>query len=114
MDTTNEPRPGDEAFDGFRMRLPEDCVEYMLFIIGDKSLGKLEIVRKAAVEKANELTKEYIWQREPFRLETKIQKGELRSIRIGDITIYLMPDDQQGYRTFKEQRVMGTVSKTSG
>ncbi|KAK5653540.1 hypothetical protein OQA88_8799 [Cercophora sp. LCS_1] len=75
MDAANEPRPGDEAFDGFRMRLPEDCVEYMLFIIGDKSLGRLEAVRKAAVETANELTKGYIWQREPFKLETKIEKG---------------------------------------
>ncbi|KAK4185293.1 SGT1 protein-domain-containing protein [Podospora australis] len=80
--TTNadqEPRPGDEGFDGFRMRLPEDCVEYMLFVIGDKTTGgglpNLETVRKAADRKLDELAKDYIWQREPFRLETRIQKG---------------------------------------
>ncbi|KAK4228163.1 protein ecdysoneless [Podospora fimiseda] len=78
MDTASELRPGDEGFDGFRMSLPEDCVEYMLFIIGDKtdtSLPSLEAVRKAADKKLDELAKDYIWQREPFRLETKIQKG---------------------------------------
>ncbi len=78
MDTAAEPRPGDEDFDGFRMRLPEDCVEYMLFIIGDKASGglpTLEAVRKAADRKLDELAKDYIWQREPFRLETKVQKG---------------------------------------
>ncbi|KAK0648779.1 SGT1 protein-domain-containing protein [Cercophora newfieldiana] len=75
METENEPRPGDLAFDGFRMRLPEDCVEYMLFVVGDKSLTKLEAVRKAAIEKAESLTKNYIWQREGFKLETKIQNG---------------------------------------
>lgn len=95
MDAASEPRPGDEAFDGFRMRLPEDCVHYMLFIIGDKSLGKLEAVRKAAVDKANELTKEYIWQREPFRLETKIEKGELNA-RIRDANVEFVSNRQQG------------------
>ncbi|KAK0611147.1 SGT1 protein-domain-containing protein [Immersiella caudata] len=75
METENEPRPGDPAFNGFRMRLPEDCVEYMLFLVGDKNLTKLEAVRKEAIEKADALTKDYIWQREPFKLETKIQGG---------------------------------------
>jgi len=75
MDVPVEPRPGDEDFDGFRMRLPEDCVEYMIFAASDKSLGKLETVRKAAVEQATKLTRDYIWQREEFKLETKIQSG---------------------------------------
>ncbi|KAK4166685.1 SGT1 protein-domain-containing protein [Cladorrhinum sp. PSN259] len=78
MDTAAELRPGDEGFDGFRMSLPDDCVEYMLFVIGDKTdstLPSLEAIRKAADKKLNELAKDYIWQREPFRLETKIQKG---------------------------------------
>ncbi len=78
MDTASELRPGDEGFDGFRMRLPEDCVEYMLFIIKDKTdsrLPSLETVKKAADQKLEELAKDYIWQREPFKLETKVQKG---------------------------------------
>ncbi|KAK4675608.1 hypothetical protein QC764_505750 [Podospora pseudoanserina] len=78
MANAPELRPGDEGFDGFRMRLSEDCVEYMLFIIGEKSdndLPSLEAVKRAADKKLTELAKEYIWQREPFKLETKIQKG---------------------------------------
>lgn len=78
MDTAAELRPGDEGFDGFRMRLPEDCVEYMLFIIRDKTespLPSLETIKKAADQKLEQLARDYIWQREPFRLETKIQKG---------------------------------------
>ncbi|KAK4124196.1 SGT1-domain-containing protein [Parathielavia appendiculata] len=78
MDTAREPRPGDEDFDGFQMRPAEDCVEYMLFVIGDKTsntLPSLESVRKAADQKLDELAKDYIWQREPFKLETKVQKG---------------------------------------
>ncbi|GAB1317272.1 hypothetical protein MFIFM68171_07482 [Madurella fahalii] len=78
MDVEAELRPGDEGFDGFRMRLPEDCVEYMLFIIGEKTdnrLPSLEAVRKAADQKLDALAKDYIWQREPFKLETKILKG---------------------------------------
>ncbi|VBB81347.1 Putative small glutamine rich protein with tetratricopeptide repeats 1 [Podospora comata] len=78
MANAPELRPGDEGFDGFRMRLPEDCVEYMLFIIGEKSdndLPSLEAVKRAADKKLTELAKDYIWQREPFKLETKIQKG---------------------------------------
>lgn len=75
MDPASEPRPGDENFDGFRMRLPEDCVEYLLFIIGDRSLGKLETVRRAAADKAAGLARDYIWQRGEFKLETKFQNG---------------------------------------
>lgn len=78
MDTSTDPRPGDEDFEGFRMRLPEDCVEYMLFVLGDKSdasLPSLEAVRKAVDAKLNEIAKDYIWQRDPFKLETKVQKG---------------------------------------
>ncbi|KAL1844121.1 hypothetical protein VTJ49DRAFT_4973 [Mycothermus thermophilus] len=78
MDTADEPRPGDDDFDGFRMKLPEDCVEYMLFVIGDKSdssLPSLETIRKAAGHKLNEMAPDYIWQRDPFKLDTKVQKG---------------------------------------
>ncbi|KAK3322111.1 SGT1 protein-domain-containing protein [Apodospora peruviana] len=76
----DELRPGDEGFGGFRMRLPENCVEYMLFIIesGEAEscrLQTLEAVRKAATKTADELTQDYIWQREAFALETKVENG---------------------------------------
>jgi len=75
MDQADEPRPGDKRFDGFHMTPAEDCVEYMLFVPGEKTLGTLETIRKAAVAKADALTKDYIWQRDAFNLETKIDHG---------------------------------------
>ncbi|KAL2194568.1 SGT1 protein-domain-containing protein [Corynascus similis CBS 632.67] len=77
MEAPVDPRPGDEEFDGFRMQLSEDCVEYMLFVIGEKDnkLPSLEAVRKAADKKLDELAKDYIWQRDPFKLEIRTQKG---------------------------------------
>lgn len=71
-----------EGFDGFPKRLPEDCVEYMLFIIDDRLKSqkeifqRLEIVRKVAVELQVQLLKEYIWQRDRFTVEIKIEPGE--------------------------------------
>ncbi|KAK3689991.1 SGT1 protein-domain-containing protein [Podospora appendiculata] len=70
-----ELRPGDKGFDGFRMTLPENCVEYMLFLIGDQGLPRLEAVRKAAAKQLDEFTKDYIWQRDSFKLETKVEDG---------------------------------------
>lgn len=81
MESTNEPRPGDDAFNGFQMSLPENCVEYMLFIINDQpeaqrtTLSSLETIRKVALQRLDELTKDYIWQREPLKLETRIDNG---------------------------------------
>ncbi|KAK1774036.1 SGT1 protein-domain-containing protein [Copromyces sp. CBS 386.78] len=80
-ESTNEPRPGDDAFNGFHMSLPENCVEYMLFVINDHpeaqrtTLSSLETTRKVALRRLDELTKDYIWQREPLKLETKIENG---------------------------------------
>jgi hypothetical protein len=83
MGTASDPRPGDEEFDGFRMRLPDDCVEYMLFIIGERSnshLPSLETVRRAADKKLNELAKDYIWQRDGFNLKATTHKGASLSL----------------------------------
>ncbi|KAJ9138553.1 SGT1-domain-containing protein [Coniochaeta hoffmannii] len=75
-----ELRPGDEGFNGFQMQLPENCIEYMLFIIDTnldnrKLLSSLEEIRKAALRLADDLTKDYIWQRESFNLELKRENG---------------------------------------
>ncbi|KHE78647.1 SGT1-domain-containing protein [Neurospora crassa] len=81
MESTNEPRPGDDAFNGFQMSLPENCVEYMLFLINDQpeaqrtTLSSLKTIRKAALQRLDELTKDYIWQREALKLETRIENG---------------------------------------
>jgi hypothetical protein len=73
----------DQSVEGpgpFERTLPDDCVEYMLFIIDGqldsrKLLSSLECVRKAAMHLADQLTKDYIWQRDCFSLETKSEKG---------------------------------------
>jgi hypothetical protein len=75
-----ELRPGDDGFKGFKMQLPENCIEYMLFIIDvnldtRRLLSGLEEVRKSAMRQADGLTKDYIWQRDPFNLEVKQDGG---------------------------------------
>lgn len=87
MDSERELRPGDEGFDGFQRQLPENCAEYMLFILEDqkqtdarKTISSLEAVRKEAVRLADEVAGDYIWQRGSFSLETKNEQGTARPI----------------------------------
>lgn len=70
-----------ESFDGFPKHLPDDCVEYTLLIIDStlksqkELLARLEAVRKASLKLTDSLLKDYIWQREGFRLEVESSKG---------------------------------------
>lgn len=82
MGNEKELRPGDDGFDGFQRQLPDNCVEYMLFILGTqgqtdarKTLSSLEAVRKEAVRLTDEVTKDYIWQHGTFSIEPKSEKG---------------------------------------
>ena len=66
----------EEGFQGFPKRLPEDCVEYSIFLIDQKlkaqeSLlrNKLREIQTSATALSKALLKDYIWQREPFTLE---------------------------------------------
>lgn len=79
-DFIKDTKSGDSKFKGYERVLPENCVEYMLFVIEPDLQAKkihsgLEAVRKAAVQLANQLTKDYIWQRDGFSLETKTDQG---------------------------------------
>jgi hypothetical protein len=71
---------GDGA-EGFPKRVPEDCVEYSLFVIDSRLksrkelLVRLEAVRKESLKLTESLLKEYIWQRESFKLELENGKG---------------------------------------
>ncbi|KAI0121624.1 SGT1 protein-domain-containing protein [Xylariales sp. AK1849] len=78
--------PGDkvnvfeEKSEGFPRRLPENCVEYILFIIDSQLearalLSALENVRKAAGQLTERLTRDYIWQRDGLQLQVKNDKG---------------------------------------
>jgi lipid II:glycine glycyltransferase (peptidoglycan interpeptide bridge formation enzyme) len=70
-----------EGFSGFPKRLPEDSVEYSLFVIDStlktqkELLAQLESIRKESVSLTESLLKGYIWQRENFRLEVESAKG---------------------------------------
>ncbi|KAI1385280.1 SGT1-domain-containing protein [Hypoxylon trugodes] len=60
-------------FDGFPRRLPENCVEYVLFIIDEKLEGRsqfleLENIRKTALQLCDNIAGGYIWQRDSFQL----------------------------------------------
>lgn len=74
-----------EGFDGFPKILPDDCVQYMVYII-DSKLNDFNIreqlrkVQAAANALCKELLKGFIWQRDGFGLEIVHQKGKHTSI----------------------------------
>ena len=69
-----------EGFDGFPKSLPEDCVEYTIYIIDSKlpDLERRDLLRQvqsAAIKLTNELLKDFIWQRESFKLSLQREDG---------------------------------------
>lgn len=71
-----------EGFDGFPKRLPDDCIEYTLYIFDSKLQDaairtRLQEVQKAATELTKRLLKGYIWQRESFRLDLIRENGKV-------------------------------------
>ena len=75
-----------EGFDGFPKTLPEDCVEYSIYVI-DAKLKDVEIrdklrqVQNAASTLIKQILKDFIWQREPFGLT--LQREVKRSFLSG-------------------------------
>ena len=71
-----------EGFDGFPRSLPEDCVEYTIYIVGAKLKDielriRLREVQKAAEKLTRDLLRDFIWQRDPFLL--KLERNSHRS-----------------------------------
>lgn len=63
-----------EGFDGFPKKLPEDVVEYMIFVIDSKlsdiqTRERLQAFQRALNTLEKKFLKEYIWQRDSFKLE---------------------------------------------
>lgn len=64
-----------EGFEGFPKRLPEDCVEYIIYVVNDELTNPLQLrsrlseILKATNESGKELFKDYIWQRDDFALK---------------------------------------------
>ena len=62
--------------------LPENCVEYFIYII-DTTIKDIEVrqrlraVQSSATSYAKTLLKGYIWQRDSFQLELTQEKGEV-------------------------------------
>ncbi|OBS19220.1 hypothetical protein FPOA_10944 [Fusarium poae] len=66
----------------FKNHLPDNCVEYLLFFLDPqldarKQLSQIENIRKSAIDLANTLTKDHIWQKDEFNLTLKNEKGLL-------------------------------------
>ncbi|PNH42792.1 hypothetical protein VD0004_g4593 [Verticillium dahliae] len=76
-DTGGQENP----LDGLDKRLPENCVEYLLFLVDQnstdrrKELSRLEELRKNALASAKDVASGYIWQRGEFSLEVKSDQG---------------------------------------
>lgn len=69
-----------EGFDGFPKRLPEDVVEYIVFIIDLKlsdtqTRERLQAFQRALNALEKKFLKEYIWQRESIKLDLIREHG---------------------------------------
>jgi hypothetical protein len=85
-----------EGFDGFPKRLPEDCVEYMLFIIDSsltqrELLSQFEVVRKEALKLTKKLLKDYLWQRDEFSLKSEIQALDGKNLSLQHVKLLAKP-----------------------
>jgi hypothetical protein len=64
-----------EGFDGFPKRVPDDCVEYVIYTIDQKlrdvaaTRARLNQILKAANELVKKHAADYIWQRDTFELK---------------------------------------------
>lgn len=69
-----------EGFDGFPKSLPEDCVEYTIYLL-DSALTdlerreKLRQIQSAGIKLTTQLLKDFIWQRESFKLSLEREDG---------------------------------------
>lgn len=69
-----------EGFDGFPKRLPEDVVEYVIFIIDSKlsdvqTRERLQAFQRALTNLEKKFLKEYIWQRDSIKLDLVREEG---------------------------------------
>ncbi|KAF5130527.1 Protein ecdysoneless [Metarhizium anisopliae] len=78
MDEQSSSVPPD--FNSGRGRIPENYVEYDLFLVQQKKgcrtlLQELEMLRKSAINICNTVTKDHIWQRDEFHLDLESSEG---------------------------------------
>lgn len=78
---STQSQASSDQFPTWQKSLSENYVQYMVFLIDtslapSQKLAKLNAMRQAIIQLADLLTKDYIWQRDDFRLELKNEKGE--------------------------------------
>ncbi|KAL8700799.1 MAG: hypothetical protein Q9201_005256 [Fulgogasparrea decipioides] len=95
-----------EGFDGFPKILPDDCTQYTLYII-DARLSDFEVraqlrkVQAAATTLCKTLLKDFIWQRDGFRLDLFQREG--KGSHISQVLFWLTPEGHsflQGQTSF--------------
>lgn len=69
-----------EGFDGFPKKLPEDVVEYIIYIIDTmlsdiQTRERLQAFQRSLSQLEKKFLKEYIWQRESLKLELVREEG---------------------------------------
>ncbi|KAF2827617.1 SGT1-domain-containing protein [Ophiobolus disseminans] len=69
-----------EGFDGFPKKLPEDVVEYIIYIIDTRlsdiqTRERLQAFQRSFKQLEKKFLKEYIWQRESLKLELVREEG---------------------------------------
>jgi hypothetical protein len=74
MDSADGLKWFGEGFDGFPKKLPEDVVEYIIFIIDTRlsdiqTRERLQAFQRALQELKKKFLKEYIWQRDEIKLD---------------------------------------------
>lgn len=80
-----------DTLQGFSKRLPDDCVEYSIYIL-DQTLNdstireRLSHIKSTANLLTGSLLKGFIWQRDSFGLELVKQDGKVLIIRSMHIT----------------------------
>ncbi|KAI0542440.1 SGT1 protein-domain-containing protein [Xylaria digitata] len=80
MDVQDRSLIFQDGFEPFPRSLPDNCVEYMLFLLDSTLeprglLTELENIRKTAMQLCAATAKDYIWQRDSFQLQTKRESG---------------------------------------
>ena len=69
-----------DGFVGFPKTLPEDCIEYTVYLV-DSNLDELRVrdrlrdVQASANQMTRRLLRDFIWQRDGFVLELSLGKG---------------------------------------
>ncbi|KAI1345966.1 SGT1-domain-containing protein [Xylaria sp. FL0043] len=80
MDIQDRDQICQDGPESFPRSLPDNCVEYMLFVLDGTLepralLTELENIRKSAMQLCLATTKDYIWQRDSFQLQVKRTNG---------------------------------------